>query len=1211
MHGPLPACPLTALWILASSGLLPGQAQEELPAGWSKQLWAAPGQLQNPVAIAFDPWQRLYVAESDRAGNAVQDTRQIEHLDAVLEDLRLATVQDRERLIERWVAAGAFDADYFTRTEDRVRQLSDADGDGSAERSTVFAGGFNAPADGIASGVLWHEGDLFLTNIPHLWRLRDEDGDGAAERREAVSSGYGVRWCFFGHDLHGLSLGPDGRLYFTMGDRGLHVVDREGRTWHHPDTGAVLRCWPDGSSLEVYHLGLRNPQELCWDDFGNLFTGDNNCDSGDQARLVQVFDGADSGWCQDVQSLPSRGPWNREHLWQLLGDFPGLERPSWCLPPIAHVGAGPSGFEAYPGLGGGPELEGRLLLVDFRGSESLVHALRLEPRGAGFALAEDRTFFRGATVTDLAFGYDGRLFLSDWGGGWTPNPRGSVFALVPPEGSLGAAERAALAEVQALCQGRVREQSVERLLELLGHADRRARFAAQHELVRRTGAELEALPGLIADGQRPLLARLHALWAVGSLARRDGTWLEPLVRTLTASEPLLQARAAQALANLFDAPTREQAAQSAAAALTAALGDGDARVNAEAALALGRLGVQAARGALLDLAAALDTVFERDAAARGEAPTAPPRSGPTTSSTADGAAGAPVAAGPGPAARAPGLEGRDLELSQALVRQALAAALEDLSPEASDLERAATSGPGARLALCLALGRIGSPLLAACLDDEEPRIAVEAVRLVYDRAFRHPELKALWPRLAELLGRPLPAGWPAEPVWRRAIEAAQHLGGRRNAELLLEFAARPDLAPAWRRLALERLGEFARPAAREGVWGHLVEPPERSAAELTGLLDLCSARLLDACSGDREAEALASTLLVRFGPPRGPTELLAGVGRLAESPAARLVMFEQLWSASRELRVPAALRVLSRLPMDGDRALRRRALSGLAEEAPAQAEQQALDQLFAARAADRQDAVLLLAGLGRPAADAALRARLSEAQQGRGDPELALELFLAAEALLARSGPPTAIAGQSSSGDGSAAGAEAEASDDSATPPAAKATAHGAASGGALPRSAPRPVPLETLLEGGVAARGRELFLHHGGAECLRCHRLEGLGGVVGPALDGVAGRLSRRELAEALVRPDARIAPGYAAPSAMPAMDGLARPDELRDLVAFLAELKPSPSASASPESLGPRNERHLPWEVLAATGAAALISIGAVAAFSRPARRGERLAP
>jgi hypothetical protein len=75
--------------------------------------------------------------------------------------------------------------------------------------------------------------------------------------------------------------------------------------------------------------------------------------------------------------------------------------------------------------------------------------------------------------------------------------------------------------------------------------------------------------------------------------------------------------------------------------------------------------------------------------------------------------------------------------------------------------------------------------------------------------------------------------------------------------------------------------------------------------------------------------------------------------------------------------------------------------------------------------------------------------------------------------------------------------------------------------------------------------------------------------------------------------------------------MDGLVRPDELRDLVAFLAELKPSPSASASPESLGPRNERHLPWEVLAATGAAALISIGAVAAFSRPARRGERTAP
>ena len=75
---------------------------------------------------------------------------------------------------------------------------------------------------------------------------------------------------------------PDGKLYFSCGDRGFPVETERGPI-AHPHTGAVLRCNLDGSELEVYHTGLRNPQELVFDEHGNLFTGENNSDGGDNA----------------------------------------------------------------------------------------------------------------------------------------------------------------------------------------------------------------------------------------------------------------------------------------------------------------------------------------------------------------------------------------------------------------------------------------------------------------------------------------------------------------------------------------------------------------------------------------------------------------------------------------------------------------------------------------------------------------------------------------------------------------------------------------------------------------------------------------------------------------------------------------------------------------------------------------------------------------
>src|SRR5262249_34286815 len=201
---------------------------------------------------------------------------------------------------------------------ERVRLVEDTDGDGQADRSTVFADGFHHLEDGIGAGLLARGGSVWYACIPDLWLLRDTKGTGRADVRTRLHHGYGVHIAFYGHDLHGLRLGPDGKLYYTVGDRGANVRTPSGSAFL-PDEGAVFRCNPDGSELEVVHRGLRNPQELAFDEHGNLFTGDNNSDAGDQARWVQVVDGGDSGWRMSYQygtAMGVRGPFMAEDQWK-------------------------------------------------------------------------------------------------------------------------------------------------------------------------------------------------------------------------------------------------------------------------------------------------------------------------------------------------------------------------------------------------------------------------------------------------------------------------------------------------------------------------------------------------------------------------------------------------------------------------------------------------------------------------------------------------------------------------------------------------------------------------------------------------------------------------------------------------------------------------------------------------------------------------------
>src|SRR5262249_135015 len=297
----------------ASKEKLAAMKPLRLPKGLAVDLSAAEPLLANPVSFCFDENGRCYVAETFRLHAGVTDNRG--HMNWLDDDLASRTVADRVALYRKYLK----DKIKTYETEhDTVRLIEDTKASGPADGATVFAEGFHHAADGLGSGVLARKGDVYYTCIPDLWLLRDTEGDGKADVRRSLATGFGVHVAFIGHDMHGLRMGPDGLLYFSIGDRGLNVKTKEGGKLFYPDTGAVLRCETDGSNLEVVHIGLRNPQELAFDAHGDLFTVDNNSDSGDRARLVHIVDGGDSGWRMGYQygsDLSNRGPWNAEKIW--------------------------------------------------------------------------------------------------------------------------------------------------------------------------------------------------------------------------------------------------------------------------------------------------------------------------------------------------------------------------------------------------------------------------------------------------------------------------------------------------------------------------------------------------------------------------------------------------------------------------------------------------------------------------------------------------------------------------------------------------------------------------------------------------------------------------------------------------------------------------------------------------------------------------------
>ena len=182
----------------------------QIPVGFELQLFASEPDIINPMAMAWDDQGRLYVIETKDYPNEVRKEG----------------------------------------GNDLIKLFEDTNGDGKADKITVFADNLNIP-----TSMVWVNGGLLVSMAPDFIFFKDTDGDGIADQRETVITGWGKS------DTHAgpsnLMYGFDNKVWGVLGYSGFNG-EIDGKPFNFSQ--GVYRFKPDGTDFEF----LGNTSNNTW-----------------------------------------------------------------------------------------------------------------------------------------------------------------------------------------------------------------------------------------------------------------------------------------------------------------------------------------------------------------------------------------------------------------------------------------------------------------------------------------------------------------------------------------------------------------------------------------------------------------------------------------------------------------------------------------------------------------------------------------------------------------------------------------------------------------------------------------------------------------------------------------------------------------------------------------------------------------------------------
>jgi hypothetical protein len=440
-----------------------------LPEGFEIQLYAAEPDIVRPIAMAWDERGRLWLAESVDYPNNRQPSGQ---------------------------------------GHDRIVICEDTDGDGRADKFTVFADKLSIP-----TSIAFANGGLVVTQAPDTLFLQSSRGDDRADVRRVLFSGWGTR------DTHAgpsnLRPGPDNWLWGTVGYSGFQgkVGGKELRFGQ-----GVFRMRPDGSEMEFLGSTSNNTWGLGISESGDVFGSTANDQHSFHLALPnRVF--------ESVRGWSGRGLVGIEDHKKIHPVTANVRQVDW------HGGfTAAAGHALYTASSFPAEYRNRSAFV-CEPTGHLVHVDNLVPKGSGFVardgwniLASDDEW---TAPIAAEVGPDGALWVIDWYNfivQHNPTPdgfktgKGAAYETPLRDKTHGRIYRIVWTGAKKSPALRLNAENLDALIDALGNDNLFWRQTAQRLLVER--GKSDVLPRLIAivnDDSKPVAAA-HAFGTMRGLS---------------------------------------------------------------------------------------------------------------------------------------------------------------------------------------------------------------------------------------------------------------------------------------------------------------------------------------------------------------------------------------------------------------------------------------------------------------------------------------------------------------------------------------------------------------------------------------------------------------------------------------------------------------------------------------------------------------------